>query len=137
MLGQAALPHHLFMCVTVPSHQHFLQSQDLGADAGVIVVVEVLDHFERPAPLQDIPPHGVSPQRAGTVGTSLSRETPRTLFEERIGSSDELVERVQMSSRTFDVLEALRSLSNRIHDRVVLDVHFHGRLLPLIDGVPV
>jgi hypothetical protein len=57
--------------VTAPGHQPVADLAFSGADRVVVAVLELLDHLERPPPVQHVPPDDPVAQQRRLVGAAV------------------------------------------------------------------
>src|SRR5437660_44647 len=114
MLEASVLSHGLFVGVPATVHEVLLELEHFGTRGVVVVVVEPLDDLEGPSPLEHVATDDIAPERHGFLAVTELRESPGALLEEMVGAADELVERIEVTARSLDVLQPLGGLADRV-----------------------
>lgn len=104
--------------VATPTHLLALEAADLVEHRAVVEAVELLDDLERPAPVEDVATDDLLAHSRRVARVTAPIELIGRIPEEQVSAPDELVEGVQVASCSFDVLEGLGRLADRLHQRV-------------------
>ena len=101
-------------------HELVDELSDRVLHAPVVQVVELLDELERPPSVEHVPTDDLLAQLVSFGGRARPLEQIGGLFDEEVGPTDQLVQRVEVSARPHDVLERLGRLPHRL-DQLVGD----------------
>src|SRR5882757_10587316 len=93
------------------------------AELGPVAVIEFLHDLERPAAVQNVAADEFGLQPVGRSAMPGGPQLVARFAEHEIGVPDQLVERVEVPTGAFDVLEGLRHLPDRL-DRGVVDTRW-------------
>jgi hypothetical protein len=90
------------------------------AEGRPVVVVELLDDLKRPSAEEHVAADQLALQPVGDSVVTGVAQLVACFTEHQVGVAHQLMKRVQMASRTFDVLQCFRYGACRLH-RLVAD----------------
>ena len=113
-VGAAALLHLCLEGVTDATQQLVADSALVLAEQRPVIVVELLDHLEAPPAIEHVPPHQLRLQPLRDRGVAGVAQIRGGLAQQQVGVPHQLVERVQMPTRSLDELQRFRDLADRL-----------------------